>query len=288
MNTPSPGARLRQALLKEHPLQVVGVINAYAALLAQQAGFNALYLSGAGVANAAYGLPDLALTTLTQVVEEARRITSVSELPLIVDVDTGFGNTLMIEHTVKELARAGVAGLHIEDQVADKRCGHRPDKRLVDSDEMVSRIRAAVAAKPDADFVVMARTDAIASEGLQASILRAQAYVEAGADWIFAEAVTTLNDYQIFTRALSVPVLANITEFGKTPLFTRDELAKVGVQVILYPLSAFRAMNKAALAVYTTIREQGTQAGVLDEMQTRAELYELLNYEELEKRVSSQ
>ncbi|MFI4954905.1 MAG: methylisocitrate lyase [Gammaproteobacteria bacterium] len=284
INNILPGSRLRQALAKHSPLQVVGVINAYCALLAENAGLPALYLSGAGVANAVYGLPDLALTTLTELVAEARKITSVTELPLIVDVDTGFGNALMIERTVKELCRANVAGLHIEDQVADKRCGHRPNKRVVETEEMVNRIRAAVAAKPYADFVIIARTDAVAVEGLEAAIKRAQAYVAAGADWIFAEAVTTLADYQIFSRAVAAPILANITEFGKTPLFTRAELASVGVQVILYPLSAFRAMSKAALAVYQTIHEQGTQASMIEKMQTRAELYQLLNYEELEKK----
>ena len=276
------GSKLRQALFTERPLQVVGVINACSALLAEQAGFAALYVSGAGVANAAFGLPDLAMTTLTEVVEEARRITRVTELPVIVDIDTGFGNALMVERTIKELCAVGVAGVQIEDQVANKRCGHRPNKKLVDTAEMQSRIKAAVTAKPYDDFVIIARTDALAVEGLPASIQRAQAYVAAGADWIFAEAVTTLDDYQAFTREVPVPILANITEFGKTPLFTRDELAKAGVQIILYPLSAFRAMNKAAVEVFNTIREHGTQASLLDKMQTRAELYQLLNYEELE------
>jgi len=285
LNPLNPGKRLHLALQEEYPLQLVGVINAYCALLAQQAGFHALYVSGAGVANAAYGMPDLGMTTLTEVAEEVRRIARVTDLPIVVDADTGFGHTLMIERTVRELSAAGAAGLHLEDQIATKRCGHLPNKELVNKEEMIKRIRTAVAAKPYPDFVIIARTDAVAVEGIDAALKRAKEYVSAGADWIFAEAVTTLADYQLFVRELSVPVLANITEFGKTPLFTRDELAKVGVKVILYPLSAFRAMNKAALSVYETIKQHGTQVSMVNHMQTREELYDVLNYWEQEKKL---
>jgi methylisocitrate lyase len=282
----SPGARLRQALADEQPLQVAGAINAYCALLAERAGFRALYLSGAGVANASFGLPDLGLTTLDEVCEDVRRITRATRLPLLVDADTGWGGALMIARTVRELGRAGAAGCHLEDQVQAKRCGHRPGKELVSAGEMVDRLRAAVDARPDPAFVVMARTDAHASEGLAAAIARAEAYVAAGADMIFAEALTTLDEYRAFTAALGrVPVLANLTEFGRTPLFTRDELRSAGVQLALYPLGAFRAMSRAAEGVYAAIRTEGTQAGVTDRMQTRAELYQVLGYEAYERKL---
>jgi len=277
---------IADALIQESPLQIVGVINAYAAMMAEHVGFRALYLSGAGVANACYGLPDLGMTSLDNVLEEVRRITSVTTLPLLVDADTGWGHALNIERSVKQLIKAGAAGLHIEDQATQKRCGHRDDKKLVDTQEMVARIKKAVSAKTNPDFVIMARTDAIASEGLNKAILRANAYIQAGADMIFAEAVTSLEEYRIFFNQTKVPILADITEFGKTPLFTREELKSVGVKIILYPLSAFRAMNKAALTVYETIRSEGTQKNCIDHMQTRAELYDFLNYEQLEKKLS--
>lgn len=272
------GQRLRAAVEQERPLQVVGVINAYCALLAERAGFRALYLSGAGVANAAYGLPDLAVTTLTEVVEEVRRITAVTALPLLVDADTGWGHALMIRRAVRELIRAGAAGLHLEDQVDAKRCGHRAGKQLVSVETMCARLRTAVDARSDPQFVIMARTDAVAVEGLEAAIARAQRYVEAGADMLFAEACTSLEDYRRFASSLSVPVLANCTEFGRTPLFTREELAEAGVRLVLYPLTAFRAMSAAAWKVYVTLRTQGTQRELLEHLQTRQELYEVLNY----------
>jgi methylisocitrate lyase len=279
----SPGARLRAALEVEVPLQVAGTINAYCALLAERAGFRALYLSGAGVANASFGLPDLGMTTLNDVCEDIRRITQKVDLPLLVDADTGWGGAFMIARTVREMTRSGAAGCHIEDQVQAKRCGHRPGKELVESSEMCDRIRAATDARSDANFVIMARTDAHVVEGAQAAIDRALAYVEAGADMIFAEALGTLDEYRAFTAALgTVPVLANITEFGKTPLFTVEELRSVGVRLVLYPLSAFRAMNRAAENVYTTLRAQGTQASVIECMQTRNELYDVLDYHSYE------
>jgi len=281
----SPGKRLRDALTTERPLQVVGVINAYCALLAEQAGFCALYLSGAGVANACHGLPDLGIITLNDIVEETRRITSISDRPLLVDADTGFGNRLMIERTVQKLITAGAAGMHIEDQQHGKRCGHRPDKRLVSTEEMVARIRAATAARSDPDFVIVARTDALASEKIDGTLRRMQAYSKAGADMLFAEAFTSLEQYRTVTSALDVPVLANITEFGNTPLFHIDELQAAGVALALYPLSAFRAMSAAAEQVYTTIRQQGSQQNVLDRMQSREELYAYLNYLEYERRL---
>ncbi len=286
-NTPStsPGARFRAALAAECPLQIVGVINAYAALLAQRAGFRALYLSGAGVANASHGLPDLGLTTLDDVLVDARRITSRVDLPLLVDIDTGWGNALNIARAIRELSRAGVAAVHLEDQVAAKRCGHRPGKELVAPDEMCDRILAAVDAKLDPEFVVMARTDATASEGLPAAAARAKAYVAAGADMIFAEALTTLEDYRQFTAAVNAPVLANITEFGKTPLFSAAELKSAGVAMALYPLSAFRAMSAAARDVFSAVRRDGTQQAVVDHMQTRAELYDVLGYEACEQKI---
>lgn len=280
-----PGALLRKALNEEQPLQLVGVVNAYAAMLAGECGFRAVYLSGAGVANASYGLPDMGMTTLTDVLEDVRRITAASRLPLLVDVDTGWGHAFMIARTVREMIRAGAAGMHIEDQVAAKRCGHRPGKALVTTGEMVDRIRAAVDARSDPSFVIMARTDAVAAEGLEAAIERACRYRDAGADMIFPEALAGLEQYRRFAGALGVPVLANMTEFGLTPLFTLEELASAGVGLALYPLSAFRAMSAAALKVYRTIREDGTQRGVLDAMQTRAELYEVLGYHAFEHKL---
>lgn len=282
---PTPGALLRKAVDEERPLQLVGVINAYAALLAGQCGFRAIYLSGAGVANASFALPDLGMTTLSDVLEDVRRITAASRLPLLVDVDTGWGHAFMIARSAREMIRAGAAGMHIEDQVAAKRCGHRPGKVLVSCAEMVDRIRAAVDARTDPAFVIMARTDAVASEGLEAAIERACRYREAGADMIFPEALAGLEQYRRFAGALNIPLLANMTEFGLTPLFTLDELATAGVGMALYPLSAFRAMSAAALKVYRSIRENGTQLGVLDEMQTRAELYEVLGYHSYERKL---
>jgi methylisocitrate lyase len=281
----SPGAKLKEAVAKRAPLQIAGTINAYCALLAERAGFEAIYLSGAGVANASFGLPDLGLTTLNDVVEDARRITAATELPLLVDADTGFGGAFNIARTVRELERAGVAGMHIEDQEQAKRCGHRPNKATVSTDEMCDRLKAAVDARAGRELVIMARTDAFAREGKQASLDRAAAYVEAGADMVFAEALYTLDDYRAFTRAMGVPVLANLTEFGLTPLFTTDELGAAGVKLILYPLSAFRAMSRAALEVYTAIRERGTQKPVVAKMQTREELYGVLDYHEYERKL---
>lgn len=284
-NSISRGKVFRQALALEKPLQVVGVLNAYAALLAEASGFRAIYLSGGGVAASSLGVPDLGITTLEDVLVDVRRITDACELPLLVDVDTGFGSAFNIARTVKSLIKFQAAGLHLEDQVQSKRCGHRPGKALVSAEEMCDRIKAAVDARNDADFVIMARTDALASEGLAASLERSQAYVQAGADMIFAEAVTELQQYQLFVEGLSVPVLANMTEFGQTPLFTREELASVGVGLALYPLSAFRAMSAAALDVYQTIREQGTQRNLLAQMQTRNDLYEILNYYAYEEKL---
>jgi methylisocitrate lyase len=281
----SAGARLRAAVETERPLQVVGTVNAYSALLAQRSGFRAIYLSGAGVANASFGLPDLGMTSLNDVAEDVRRITSATELPLLVDADTGWGGAFNIAKTAADLIKSGAGGMHLEDQVAAKRCGHRPGKALVAAEEMVDRIKAAVDGRTDSDFVVMARTDAHAVEGQQAAVDRAAAYVEAGADMIFAEALKTLDEYRQFTSVVRVPVLANITEFGQTPLFTTTELGSVGVRLVLYPLSAFRAMSRAALAVYDTVRKEGTQKSVLDLMQTRAELYEVLGYHDYEQKL---
>ena len=281
----SAGSRFRAALAAERPLQIVGTINAFSALLAQQAGFRAIYISGAGVANASFGLPDLGMTTLSDVCEDIRRIGGATELPLLVDADTGWGGAFNIARTVREFARAGAAGLHLEDQVQSKRCGHRPGKALVAADEMADRLKAAVDGRADPEFVIMARTDAHAVEGQQAALERAQRYVEAGADMIFAEALTSLAEYREFTAAVGVPVLANLTEFGRTPMFTTRELADAGVRLVLYPLSAFRAMSKAALNVYAAIREQGTQRDVLDTMQTRAELYDVLGYHDYERKL---
>jgi len=281
----SAGARFWAALDAERPLKVVGTINAYTALLAEKAGHKAIYLSGAGVANASFGLPDLAMTTLNDVCEDIRRIAGATELPLLVDADTGWGSAFMIGRTIREMTRAGAAGCHMEDQVAVKRCGHRPGKALVDSAEMCDRIKAAVDAKTDPKFFVMARTDAHAVEGQQAALDRAAAYVEAGADMVFAEALETADEYRQFTSAIKVPVLANLTEFGKTPLFTADELAAVGVAMTLYPLSAFRAMSRAALEVYQTIHDSGSSAGAVDHMQTRMELYDVLGYQDYEDKL---
>jgi len=281
----SAGARFRAALEAERPLQIVGTINAYTALLAKRAGHKAIYLSGAGVANASFGLPDLAMTTLNDVCEDIRRIASVTDLPLLVDADTGWGSALMIARTIREMTWAGAAACHIEDQVAHKRCGHRPGKALVETAEMCDRLKAATDGRIDDGFVIMARTDAYAVEGQQAAIDRAAAYAEAGADMIFAEALTTVEEYKQFTDVIKVPVLANLTEFGKTPLFTAEELAAVGVSMTLYPLSAFRAMSAAALNVYETIRSDGTQQAAVDSMQTRIELYDVLGYQAYEEKL---
>ena len=282
--TSSAGRLLREAIAAESPLQIVGAINANHALLAERAGYRAIYLSGGGVAAGSLGLPDLGITTLDDVLVDVRRIVNVCKLPLLVDIDTGFGpSAFNIARTITSLIAAGAAGAHIEDQVGAKRCGHRPNKELVSKEEMVDRIRAAVDARGDNSFVIMARTDAIAGEGMDAAIDRARAYVAAGADAIFPEAIRDLDGYKKFTAAVNVPVLANITEFGLTPLFTTDELKGAGVAMALYPLSAFRAMNKAAENVYETIRKEGTQKNVIDSMQTREELYERINYYEYER-----
>lgn len=283
--TDSAGTRFWQALDDESPLQIAGTINAYAALLAERTGFRAIYLSGAGVANHSFGLPDLAMTTLGDVCEDIRRITYATELPLLVDADTGWGSAFMIGRTVREMIRAGAAACHIEDQVAVKRCGHRPGKALVETGEMVDRIKSAVDGRTDSRFAIMARTDAHAVEGQQAALERAAAYVEAGADMIFAEALTTLDEYRQFTGTITVPVLANLTEFGSTPMFTRDELAGVGISMILYPLGASRAMAEAAQAVYRAIREDGTQKNVVNRMQTRMDLYDVLGYQAYEDKL---
>lgn len=276
---------LQAAMAAQRPLQIAGAINAYCALLAEKVGFKAIYLSGAGVANASFGLPDLAMTSLNDVVEDARRIGGVSELPLLVDADTGWGTAFNIARTTRELIRAGAAGMHLEDQEQAKRCGHRPNKSIVSTEEMCDRLKSAVDARTDPDFVVMARTDAFAHEGQEASIDRVRSYIDAGADMIFAEALYTLEDYKAFTSAVDVPVLANITEFGLTPGFTLDELGTAGIALALYPLSAFRAMSNAALTVYRTILEEGTQKSVLDKMQTREELYEILGYHAYEEKL---
>jgi methylisocitrate lyase len=281
----SAGKRFRRLVAEEPPVQVPGAINAYCALLAEKAGFKALYLSGAGVANASFGLPDLGMTTLGDVLEDARRITAATERPLLVDVDTGFGSAFNIARTVREMQRAGVAAIHLEDQEQAKRCGHRPNKATVAVDEMCDRLKAAVDARRDDDFVIMARTDAFAREGRAAAVERAAAYVESGADMIFAEALYTLDDYAAFTRVIGVPVLANLTEFGLTPQFTVAELDEAGVKIVLYPLSAFRAMSRAALEVYETIRRDGTQRAMLDAMQTREELYAVLDYHTYERKL---
>ncbi|WP_097459941.1 methylisocitrate lyase [Mangrovitalea sediminis] len=279
------GARFRKALAENKPLQIVGTINAYTALMAKRVGHQAIYLSGGGVANASYGLPDLGMTTMNDVLEDIRRITAAVETPLLVDIDTGWGGAFNIGRTIREMERAGAAAVHIEDQVAQKRCGHRPNKEIVSQDEMVDRIKACVDARTDDNFFIMARTDAFQKEGLEKAIERAQACVEAGADGIFAEAVTELEHYKAFSEALDVPILANITEFGATPLYNRAELAEAGAEMVLYPLSAFRAMNKAALMVYQNILEKGDQKDVVDTMQTRMELYDFLNYHAFEQKL---
>lgn len=282
--TKPAGQLLREALSAESPLQIIGTINANHALLAQRAGYRAIYLSGGGVAAGSLGLPDLGITTLEDVLVDVRRIVNVCQLPLLVDIDTGFGpSAFNISRTITSLISAGAAGAHIEDQVGAKRCGHRPNKELVSKEEMVDRIRAAVDARGEDPFVIIARTDAIAGEGMDAAIDRALAYVAAGADAIFPEAIRNLDDYKRFTSAVNVPVLANITEFGLTPLFTVEELKSAGVAMALYPLSAFRAMNKAAENVYEVIRKEGTQKSVIETMQTREELYERINYYEYER-----
>ncbi|MGB5332896.1 MAG: methylisocitrate lyase [Woeseiaceae bacterium] len=283
----SAGARFRAALEAERPLQIVGTINAYTAMLAERAGFQAIYLSGAGVANASFGMPDLAMTTLNDVCEDVRRICSATDVPLLVDIDTGWGSAFMIGRTIREMTWSGAAAVHMEDQVAVKRCGHRPGKALVETQEMCDRLKAAVDGRIDEQFVIMARTDAHAVEGQKAAIDRAAAYAEAGADMIFAEALTTLEEYQQFTDAIKIPVLANLTEFGKTPLFTTEQLAGVGIAMTLYPLSAFRAMSAAAQAVYEAIRQDGTQQAVVETMQTRMELYDVLGYQAYEDKLDA-
>ena len=286
MSTHSAGAAFKKALAEESPLQIIGTINANHALLAKRAGYRAIYLSGGGVAAGSLGLPDLGITTLEDVLTDVRRITNICDTPLLVDADTGFGSSAFnIGRTVKDLIKAGAAAMHMEDQVGAKRCGHRPNKEVVSKNEMVDRIKAAVDARTDENFQIMARTDAIAIEGIDAALDRVHAYIEAGADLIFPEAIRTLEDYKKFSAAVNKPILANITEFGLTPLFGREELRDNGVKMILYPLSAFRAMNKAAENVYEAIRREGTQKSVVETMQTREELYESINYHEYEKTI---
>ncbi len=288
MLEPSPGKRFREALISEQPLQIAGAINAYSALQASRAGFRALYLSGAGVANASHGLPDLGITSLNDVLEDAARITAACPLPLLVDIDTGWGTELTIQRAIRTLERVGVAGIHMEDQVSAKRCGHRPGKQLVNIDEMQARLQAAVASRRNPEFVIMARTDAMNVEGLPAVITRAQAYLAAGAEMIFAEAIETLDDFRQICAAIDAPILANMTEFGRTPSFSLDELRSVGVSLALYPLTAFRAMNAAARLAYQTIRKDGTQAAILDTLQSREQLYEVLDYHAVENRMDEQ
>jgi len=281
----SAGLQFRNAVEGERPLQVMGVINAYCARLAERAGFRALYLSGAGVANASFGLPDLGMTSLNDVLEDARRITATTSLPLLVDCDTGWGSPLTIARTVREMTRAGVAAIHLEDQVDTKRCGHRPGKQLVSAEVMIGRLKAAVDARIDSNFCIMARTDAAAGEGLDAAIERAARYVEAGADMIFAEALTEPDHFQKFTAAIKVPVLANMTEFGRTPLLHVKELDQLGVRLVLYPLTAFRAMSAAAIHVYETVRNEGTQQALISQLQPRTDLYDVLDYYRLESQL---
>ena len=284
--TTSAGARFRKALAEEKPLQIMGTINAYCAMMAERVGYRAIYLSGGGVANASYGLPDLGMTSLNDVLEDVRRISAATEVPLLVDIDTGWGGAFNIARTVKEMIRAGAGAVHIEDQVAQKRCGHRPNKEIVSKEEMVDRVKAAVDARTDDDFFIIARTDAFQKDGLEAAVERAKACLDAGADGIFAEAVHTLEDYRAFAKGIGgAHLLANITEFGATPLFNRDELAANGATMVLYPLSAFRAMNKAALNVYQAIRNDGHQQNVVDTMQTRMELYDFLGYHAYEQKL---
>lgn len=289
MSKVSAGRKFRDAINEEksqnRPLQIVGTINAYTAMMATQVGHKAIYLSGGGVANASFGLPDLGMTSLNDVLEDATRITNAVDTPLLVDIDTGWGGAFNISQTIKKMEKAGVAAVHIEDQVAQKRCGHRPNKEIVSTSEMVDRLKAALDAKVDADFVVMARTDALAVEGLDAAVERALAFQEAGADMIFAEALTDIEMYRKFTDVLDIPVLANMTEFGQTDLYTTEQLFNVGVDMVLYPLSAFRAMNKAALNVYQALKNDGVQTAVLDTMQTRMELYDFLNYHSFEQKL---
>ncbi|MFB9134216.1 methylisocitrate lyase [Vibrio olivae] len=287
----SPGRHFRQALERNKPLQIVGTINPYCALMAKQIGHQAIYLSGGGIANASYGLPDLGITTLNDVLVDVERITNASDLPLLVDIDTGFGGAFNITRTIKAMEKAGAAAVHMEDQVAQKRCGHRPNKAIVSTQEMVDRVKSAVDARCDEQFVIMARTDALAVEGMDSAIERAIAYVESGADMIFPEAMTELNQYLQFSNALQqatgkkVPILANITEFGQTPLYSCDQLAEVSVDMVLYPLSAFRAMNQAAERVYRHLLAEGNQSALLEQMQTRSELYDYLNYHDYEQKL---
>jgi methylisocitrate lyase len=283
----TPGQRFRQALKDNQPLQIVGTINAYTAMMAKKVGHQAIYLSGGGVANASYGLPDLGLTSLNDVLVDVQRITAACDLPLLIDIDTGWGGAFNIAKTIRDMEKAGAAAVHIEDQVAQKRCGHRPNKEIVSTEEMVDRIKAAVDARTDPDFFIMARTDSFAQEGLDASIKRAKAYVAAGADGIFAEAVQTQEHYRAFSDALEVPILANITEFGQTELWNKKELGEWGADMVLYPLSAFRAMNKAAENVYQSILTNGDQKAVVDSMQTRMELYDYLGYHAYEQKLDS-
>ena len=283
----TPGQKFRKALEDNKPLQIVGTINAYAAMMAERIGHQAIYLSGGGVANASYGLPDLGMTSLNDVVEDVRRITSASSLPLLVDIDTGWGGAFNIARTIQQMEKAGAAAVHLEDQVAQKRCGHRPNKEIVPQHEMVDRIKAAVDARTDDNFFIMARTDAFQREGLEAAIERSIACVEAGADGIFAEAIKTEEHYRAFSEALDVPVLANITEFGATELWNKEQLGEWGAAMVLYPLSAFRAMNKAAETVFKAILEDGDQRKVVDMMQTRMELYDYLNYHEFEQKLDA-
>lgn len=285
MSKSSPGSTFRKALENHAPLQIVGTVNAYSAMMAEQIGHNAIYISGGGVANASYGLPDLGMTSLNDVLVDVQRITAASNLPLLVDIDTGWGGAFNIAKTIRDMEKAGAAAVHIEDQVAQKRCGHRPNKEVVTTDEMVDRIKAAVDARDDKDFFIMARTDSFASEGLESAIARAQAYVEAGADGIFAEAIQTETDYRAFSGALNVPILANMTEFGKTELWSKEQLREWGADMILYPLSAFRAMNRAAENVYKSLLAEGHQRDVVDTMQTRMELYDYLNYNDYEQKL---
>lgn len=280
------GKNFRDLIINDPPLQVLGTINAYSALLAKRQGAKAIYLSGAGVANASLGLPDLGITTLQDVLEDASRITAAQDLPLLVDIDTGWGNEFNIARAIKLLEKAGVAAVHIEDQSSNKRCGHRPGKKIVSTEEMVARIKACVDARTNENFVIMARSDAFVNEGMNGLIDRCGAYIEAGADMLFPEALTSLSEYKQITEAINVPVLANITEFGKTPLFTKDELSCVGIKIILYPLSAFRAMSKACGEVYKTILSEGTQQNILDDMQTRNELYDVLDYHAYEEKLN--
>lgn len=285
MSRMSQGAKFRAAIANNDPLQIVGTINAYSAMMAEKVGHQAIYLSGGGVANASFGLPDLGMTSLNDVLDDASRITAASDLPLLVDIDTGWGGAFNIARAIKSMEAAGVAAVHIEDQVAQKRCGHRPNKAIVPTQEMVDRIKAATDARTDNEFFIMARTDAFQKDGLQAAIDRSQACIEAGADGIFAEAVYELSDYKAFADTISVPLLANITEFGATPLYNKSQLAHVGVDMVLYPLSAFRAMSKAALNVYQQVLTDGDQKAVIDTMQTRMELYEFLDYHSFEEKL---